>query len=276
MMLTGDPEGFARLTRQVADAAGLALADYKEKVLRRRIAVRMRACGASTFDDYGVRLRTDPGELARLKDALTINVTRFYRNPETWERLRRDVLPGLLAARDGAVRVWSAGCSSGEEPYTLALCLVEEAERAGRPAWAAKARVIATDIDEAIMARARAARYPAAAFLETPPALVERHTRPVPGSDEREVTPALRRMVEIRRHDLLREPPPGPAFDLVVCRNVVIYFDRDGQERLFERFADALAPGGYLLLGKVETLFGPARDRLELVDVRERIFRRPA
>jgi chemotaxis methyl-accepting protein methylase len=82
-------------------------------------------------------------------------------------------------------------------------------------------------------------------------------------------------MVEVRRQDLLREPAPGTGFDLIVCRNVVIYFDRDGQERLFDRFADALAPGGYLLLGKVETLFGPARDKLELVDVRERIFRRP-
>lgn len=94
------------------------------------------------------------------------------------------------------------------------------------------------------------------------------------GTDDREVIPALKRMVDVRRQDLLREEPPGPPFDLVVCRNVVIYFDRDGQERLFQRFSEALAPGGYLLLGKVETLLGPARDRLELLDVRERIFRR--
>ncbi len=272
-MLTGDPEGFARLTGEIARVAGLALADYKEKVLRRRIAVRMRARGAETYGAYGDLLRKDPAELEQLKDALTINVTRLYRNPETWDRLRTLVLPELLARRDGAVRVWSAGCSSGEEPYTLALCLAEEAERMGKHLWAHKARIVATDIDELVMGRARVGRYSSSAFLEIPPDLTAKYFRPV-GVDDREVVPALKRMVDVRRQDLLREPPPNPPYDLVVCRNVVIYFDRDGQDRIFAGFIDALAPGGYLLLGKVETLFGAARDRLELIDVRERIFRR--
>lgn len=272
-MLTGDPEGFARLTGEIARVAGLALADYKEKVLRRRIAVRMRARGAETYGAYGDLLRKDPAELEQLKDALTINVTRLYRNPETWDRLRTLVLPELLARREGAVRVWSAGCSSGEEPYTLALCLAEEAERMGKHLWAHKARIVATDIDELVMGRARVGRYPSSAFLEIPPDLTAKYFRPV-GVDDREVVPALKRMVDVRRQDLLREPPPNPPYDLVVCRNVVIYFDRDGQDRIFAGFIDALAPGGYLLLGKVETLFGAARDRLELIDVRERIFRR--
>lgn len=273
MMLTGDPEGFARLTAEIGAAAGLALEDYKEKVLRRRIAVRMRAMGAETYAAYSTLLQTDPTELEKLKDALTINVTRLYRNPETWNRLRALVLPELLARREGAVRVWSAGCSSGEEPYTLAICLAEEAERAGHPEWAGRATIVATDIDELVMAKARAGRYAASAFLEMPPALTDRYFRDV-GGGQREVVPALRRMVQVRRQDLLREPPPTPPYDLVVCRNVVIYFDRDGQERLFLGFTDALVPKGYLLLGKVETLFGGARDRLELLDVRERIFRR--
>lgn len=274
MMLTGDPEGFALLTGEIARAAGMQLGDYKEKVLRRRIAVRMRARGAESYGAYGDLLRKDPVELEKLKDALTINVTRLYRNPETWDRLRTLVLPGLLARREGAVRVWSAGCSSGEEPYTLAMILAEEAERMGKPAWANKARIVATDIDELIMARARAGRYPSSAFMEMPPELTAKYFRPV-GTDDREVVPILKRMVDVRRQDLLREPPPTPPYDLVVCRNVVIYFDRDGQERLFEQFATALAPGGFLLLGKVETLMGVARERLEVVDVRERIFRRP-
>ncbi|MEO6067956.1 MAG: protein-glutamate O-methyltransferase CheR [Gemmatimonadota bacterium] len=272
-MLTGDPEGFARLTGEITRAAGLALADYKEKVLRRRIAVRMRARGTESYGAYSELLRSDPGELEKLKDALTINVTRLYRNPETWERLRTLVLPGLLAQREGAVRVWSAGCSSGEEPYTLAMCLAEESERMGKHLWATRSRIVATDIDEVVMARARAGRYPSSAFIEMPPELTAKYFRPL-GIDDRQVVPTLQRMIDVRRQDLLREPAPNPPFDLVVCRNVVIYFDRDGQDRIFDAFAKALAPGGYLLLGKVETLFGAARERLELVDVRERIFRR--
>ena len=274
MMLTGDDEGFAALTRTISATAGLALDGYKEKCLRRRIAVRMRACGVHTFADYQRLLSSEPAEYEKLTDALTINVTRFYRNAETWDRLARDLLPGLWAARQGAVRVWSAGCSSGEEPYTLAMLLAAEAERSARRTWLERATVVATDIDKVCLERARAGRYPQAAFQETPAALTERYTTPAAGG--RDVVPELRKIVDIRRVDLFLDPLPGPAFDLITCRNVIIYFDRDSQERLFTRFVDALLPGGILVLGKVETLFGPARDRLELVDVRERIFRRPA
>ena len=276
MMLTGDPEGFTALTRAISVTAGLALEGYKEKCLRRRIAVRMRACGLHTYADYQRRLTEDPEEYEKLKDALTINVTRFYRNPETWSRLARDLLPELWRAREGAVRVWSAGCSSGEEPYTIAMLLAEEAERSARRTWLERARIRATDIDAICLERARVARYPEAAFLETPAALVQKYTAAVVGAGDREVLPAIRRLVEVRRADLFLDPPPSPPFDLISCRNVIIYFDRDGQEKLFGRFVDALAPQGLLLLGKVETLFGAARERLELVDVRERIFRKAA
>lgn len=275
-MLTGDPEGFAALTRSISATAGLALEGYKEKCIRRRIAVRMRACGIHTYADYQRRLTEDPAEYEKLKDALTINVTRFYRNPETWNRLAADLLPGIWDARQGAIRVWSAGCSSGEEPYTIAMLLAEQAERSARRSWLERAVIRATDIDAGSLERARAGRYPEAAFLETPRALAEKYTAPVPGGTGREVAPILRKLVDISRADLFLDPPPGPPFDLIVCRNVIIYFDRDGQERLFTRFVDALAPAGLLVLGKVETLFGPARERLELLDVRERIFRKAA
>ncbi|MGB7212693.1 MAG: protein-glutamate O-methyltransferase CheR [Gemmatimonadales bacterium] len=274
MIETGDADGFAALTRTISTAAGLALEGYKDKCLRRRIAVRMRACGVHTFADYERLLGQDPAEYEKLTDALTINVTRFYRNADTWGRLARDVLPELWTARQGAVRVWSAGCSSGEEPYTLAMLLAAESERSARRSWLERSRIVATDIDKLCLERTRAARYPDAAFSETPPALTGRYT--VPLSSGREIVPELRALVDCRRVDLLLDPVPGPSFDLITCRNVIIYFDRTSQERLFTRFVDALAPGGVLVLGKVETLFGPARERLDLIDVRERIFRRPA
>jgi chemotaxis methyl-accepting protein methylase len=266
-----DEVAFRRLTRRISERAGVPLDAYKDRCLRRRIAVRMRACGVHTFDDYRQVLEREAGEVDRLLDALTINVTRFYRNPETWDRLAADHLPPLLAVRKGALRAWSAGCASGEEPYTLAMLLVDLAPRG---ADLSRCAIDASDLDRASLERARAAAYPPQAFLETPPELVARHTREEGG--QRVVSDRVRRLVRFHRHDLIEDAPPAPPYDLVLCRNVVIYFDRTTQERLFHRFAESLLPGGLLVLGKVETLLGPARDLLELLDARERIYRRAA
>ena len=268
-----DPE-FLALTRLISARAGLALDAYKDKCLRRRIAVRMRACGVHTYDEYQQVLEATPAEYDHLKDALTINVTRFYRNPETWDLLRNRVLPELLARRHGAVHMWSAGCASGEEPYTLAMLCLEAAARAGHPAWADRILIDATDIDRVSLERAAAGRYREASIVDLPSELAARYTRAAGGDIE--VADSLRRLVRFGRLDFALERPRQPQYDLILCRNVVIYFDRPMQERLFVTFADTLTPGGYLVLGKVETLFGPARDSLTLVDPRERVYRRPA
>jgi chemotaxis methyl-accepting protein methylase len=269
-----DEEGFKALTRRVSRDTGLTLDAYKDKCLRRRLLVRMRACSVHTYAEYLSVLDRRPEEWDKLKDALTINVTRFYRNPETWERLRQDLLPELLRARHGRLAAWSAGCASGEEPYTIAMLCAEVAADAGQPGWTARVRVRATDIDRTSLERAAAATYPAPAFLEAPAWMTERHCELVDGAWR--VREEIRRMVTVERLDLMRATVPVSAYDLILCRNVVIYFDRPTQERLFEQFAEALLPGGILVLGKVETLLGPARERLALVDARERIFRRAA
>jgi chemotaxis protein methyltransferase CheR len=131
--------------------------------------------------------------------------------------------------------------------------------------------VDATDIDRTSLERTRAPEYPEPAFAEMPPELVRRYFTAEP---PRRPLPELQRIVRVLKHDLTSEPAPAPPYDLIVCRNVVIYFDRPMQERLFSLFAEALAPEGVLLLGKVETLFGPARERLMLEEPRERIYRR--
>ncbi|HEU4827905.1 MAG TPA: protein-glutamate O-methyltransferase CheR [Gemmatimonadales bacterium] len=269
--MAADDAAFETLTREISRVVGVPLDIYKAKCLRRRIAVRMRACGVHTFDEYlGVLGRT-PAEYERLKDALTINVTRFYRNSETWDSLRSRFLPDLLRERDGWLDVWSAGCSSGEEPYTVAMLVAELAAASGRASWLDRLRIEATDIDRESLALASAAVYRREAFQETPPDMVARHTREIPAGLA--IVPALRRRVHVRRFDLSQERMAAGSFDLIICRNVVIYFDRPMQERLFAHFADSLRPGGLLVLGKVETLLGPARDRLTLVDTRERIYR---
>ena len=273
-MIPDDEAGFKALTRRVSREAGLTLDAYKDKCLRRRLLVRMRACSVHTYAEYMAVLDRTPGEWEKLKDALTINVTRFYRNPETWDRLRTDLLPELLQARQGRLAAWSAGCSSGEEPYTLAMLCAEAAAAAGHPSWIERVRVTATDIDRASLERAAAGLYPQAAFLEAPAWITEKYC--TAAGESWQVSDAVRRMVTVRRLDLTREVIPAASYDLIFCRNVVIYFDRPTQERLFAQFAEALHPGGILVLGKVETLLGVARERLTLVDARERIFRRAA
>lgn len=256
-----DERGFQALTRKISKARGMSCESYKDKCLKRRIAVRMRARGVHTYDDYGKLLDADAHEYQELLDALTINVTKFFRNPETWDALR-PLLERLGAT--GAhrhLRVWSAGCASGEEPYTIAVLLLEAR---------APGSIDATDIDRLSLERTRQAKYPDTAFSEMPAHLRRRYFR------DGEPVPAVRDLVQVQAHDLTRDPPPQPPYHLIVCRNVVIYFERQAQERLFRVFVDALAPGGVLLLGKVETLFGPARDRLTLVDPRERIYVKPA
>jgi len=268
-----DDQAFRALIEKISRVRGVCCGGYKDKCLRRRIAVRMRARGAHTFHDYSALLDADQREYDALLDALTINVTKFWRNADTWNALAQPYLAERWAARQGRLNVCSAGCASGEEPYTIAVVLAEAARAARQADWLVRAHIDATDIDRASLERTRAAQYPATAFDEMPPALQSRY---FPGTPPHEPLPAIRGLVSTIKHDLLRDRAPHPPYDLIVCRNVVIYFDRPTQERLFALFADALVPDGILLLGKVETLFGPARDRLKLENPRERIYRRIA
>jgi chemotaxis protein methyltransferase CheR len=269
--MTADEAAFAALTRKISREAGLSLDAYKDKCLRRRIAVRMRACGVQTYPDYAAVLDRTPAEYQRLKDAITINVTRFYRNAETWNLLRAGLIREICRANDGEIRVWSAGCSSGEEPYTLTMLIADHLEQQGVPERLRHVTVDATDIDRQCLEHARAGRYRRDALTEVPPAWIERYFDQ--DGDECRVIERIRQRVHVRAADLSNEPPPRHNYHLILCRNVVIYFERPTQERVFANFAGALAPGGYLVLGKVETLFGPARNRLTLLDPRERVYR---
>jgi chemotaxis protein methyltransferase CheR len=269
-----DDVAFRWMTRRVSRQAGLSLDAYKEKCLRRRIAVRMRACGVHTYAEYLAVLERDPGEYQRLKDAITINVTSFYRNPDTWELVRTAVLPEVCAAGRAEVRAWSAGCASGEEPYTLAMLVADHFDAQGRADRLEHLTVDATDVDQTCLERARAARYRRDALVELPAGWDKRYFEEI--GDECRVIERVRRRVFLSASDLCVAPPPRTGYDLIVCRNVIIYFERAAQERVFSVFVDALAPSGFLILGKVEALSAGIRDKLTLVDPRERIYRRAA
>jgi chemotaxis protein methyltransferase CheR len=263
-----DDDGFELLTAKITRERGFGCASYKEKCVRRRIAVRMRARSVHTFADYGLVLDRDPHEYELLLDALTINVTKFFRNPETFAAIARELVPALYARSEPQLRIWSAGCASGEEPYSLAMLMHRYASTQGHRFD--RVEVLGTDLDRASLAAAEKAVYLEPTLSDTPPDIRQLY---FPTQPPHRINDDVRARVQFRRHDLLREPFPEPQH-LICCRNVIIYFDRNTQESLFERFADALLPGGFLVLGRVETLFGPARARFAPVDSRERLFRR--
>ncbi len=265
-------DGFRELTEKITRETPFRCTSYKDKCVRRRIALRMRARGAESFEDYARLLDADAGEYDQLLDALTVNVTKFFRNPTAYASLRRNVVPALWK-RPGAIRIWSAGSASGEEAYSLAAVFHQFASGCGELNELARISVIGSDIDRASLDAARAATYMPASFTDTAPELLDRYF-PREG-DLRSVLPEVRRLARFERRDILQEPAPARTFDLIACRNVVIYLDRESQERLFDELVDALKPGGFLMIGHVETLFGGARHRLTPVDMRERIYRKP-
>jgi len=263
---------FLELTRKMSADRGFGCASYKEKCLRRRIAVRMRARGVHTYPDYARILDADRAEYDRLLDALTINVTKLFRNWEAYASIAENVVPSLWHAESPSIRVWSAGCSSGDEPYSIAILFHRYAATQGMLPQLRRLDILGTDIDRESLAAAARGQFDEGDFADTPEELRARYfTATAPYV----VSPAIRQLVRFERRDLLSDPAPAGRHDLIVCRNVLIYFDRDTQERLFESFHRALAPGGFLVLGKVETLLGQARSRFAPIDARERIFQRP-
>ncbi|HEX7090073.1 MAG TPA: protein-glutamate O-methyltransferase CheR [Longimicrobiales bacterium] len=266
-----DARELQALKQQVLVDSGLRCDGYKEKCLRRRIAVRMRARGVHRYRDYAELLRADPAEYQRLLATLVINVSKFFRNPEVWAALRERVVRDLLALDARPVRIWSAGTAGGEEAYSVAIMLLEALGGAvSARRFSRRFAILGTDIDEESLEIARRAEYGELALSDTDEELRRRWFEP---GSRYQLRPEPRRLVEFRALDLMKDPFPQGQH-LILCRNVIIYFERGVQEELFVRFRDALVPGGYLVLGKVETLFGPAAAAFRQVAARERIYQR--
>lgn len=256
------------LKRRIQLRAGICCEGYKDRVLQRRVAVRMRARGIHNHSDYSALLERDPDEFAALLDTVTINVSKFFRNAGTWVLLRDRVLPDLARRDDEEIRIWSAGCAAGEEPYSLAILIRQAAEK--RRLDATRVCILATDIDPAALDSARRAEYQPHAFTEMAHAT---RTRWFTGPQRNRLRPQIRDMVRFKRFDLMKEDMPAGQH-LILCRNVLIYFERPIQLALFDRFHEALAPGGYLQLGKVETLSGARSTLFDTISARERLFQR--
>ena len=267
-----DPAGdFLALTRKISLDRGFGCTSYKHRCLRGRIAVRMRARGVHTYEDYAHVLDADAVEYDRLLDALTINVTKLFRNWDVYASIADNVVPPLFDNERPRIRVWSAGCSSGDEPFSLAILFHRHAVLTGMLAHLGRVQILGTDIDRKCLEAAERGQFEEGDFSDTPDELRRRYFSQVRPFT---VVRSIRNLVRFESRDVLRETAPSGPHDLIACRNVLIYFDRETQERLFDVFYESLAPDGFLVLGKVETLLGRSRSRFAPVDARERIFRR--
>jgi two-component system CheB/CheR fusion protein len=227
----------------------------------------MQAVGVPTFEGYLDYLQVHQDEFNALFNTILINVTSFFRDPEVWTSLADDLLPRLLEERgEDVVRVWSAGCAGGHEPYTLAMLL---AERVGAHALRERVKIYATDVDEEALAEARAASYPSRQMEDVPSALVEKYFEKT--GTHYTINRELRRAVIFGRHDLIQDSPISRV-DLLVCRNTLMYFHTEAQSRILARFYFSVKPGGYLLLGRAEMLFSHAA-MFSTEDLKRRIFR---
>jgi chemotaxis protein methyltransferase CheR len=245
---------FQQITRLVREKTGIVLGERKRDLVYGRLARRIRALGLSDFTDYCAHLESSEGqsECRMMVNAITTNLTGFFREPHHFEFLAKQIAADAKASRPGStrrLRIWSAGCSSGEEPYSIAMTLRSVM---GGGAWDAK--VLATDIDTDMVATAKAGRYPAGSTASIPVNMQRYLGRQAAG--EHVVMPdGLRSMIVFKPLNLFDEWPMRGPFDAVFCRNVMIYFDMEAKRTLFDRFADILKPSGWLFIGHSESLF---------------------
>ena len=253
-------EDFSKIASMLHGTAGIHLPESKATLVYSRLTKRLRALGLESFRDYCAHISSDQGADERLKmlAALTTNVTKFFREPHHFDHLRTVVLPPLLqAARAGArVRIWSAGCSNGQEPYSIALTILGLLPDAAN----FDIKVLATDIDPVIIEEAREGVYPASALDNVPAPLRTKWFRPVgqDGGKSFKVNAELSELVTVRELNLIGQWPMKGTFQALFCRNVTIYFTDETREKLWSRFSKCLAPGGYLYIGHSERITGPA------------------
>lgn len=234
---------FSAFKRKIKASYGLDLEAYKRPQMERRLRANMEKCGADTFQQYYSIMQRDSNVADEFVDRLTINVSELFRNPDQFETLKTKVLPELLAHKP-SLSVWSAGCSYGAEPYTLAILLDEVAPN-GRH------KILATDIDDRMLARAREGVFQESEMRGVSRARISKYFSQTPNGYAASDT--LKKWLNFQKHNLL-ETQFRTGFDLILCRNVVIYFTDETKASLYERFYESLGPGGYLFVGGTERI----------------------
>ncbi|OFV68699.1 MAG: chemotaxis protein CheR [Candidatus Syntrophoarchaeum caldarius] len=262
---------FERLKDKISNDIGFDCHQYKDSYLQRRIAIRMRSNAVTTYSDYIKILESREQEYDALIDTLTVNVTEFMRDPQvytTFFTFLRELVAAKVSRGDKTLNIWSAGCSSGEEPYSIAILLRKIPAIMNGDIIV---KFVATDIDEGSLAKARTGLYKRDALKNL--STYEIRTNFTMDGQLYRINSDLKRMIQFRKHDMIRESAIRFC-DVIFCRNVIIYFSRDQQKQLYMKFYNALRNGGYLVTGKSETLIGEATNLFVPVRRKERIYQK--
>jgi chemotaxis protein methyltransferase CheR len=266
---------FLQFSQLVYEQCGINLHEGKKALLQARLNKRLRLTGIDSYEDYYefITAPGNPGEFIHFLDSVSTNLTFFFRESQHFDFLEQTVLPEMVAKKrkegSSRIRVWSSGCSTGEEPYSLAMCVAANIPDAAR--W--DFRILATDISTRALEVASRGIYSDEKVQKVPPALRQVNFRKLSGPNGRaefEVAPHMRQIVTFRRLNLKDSYPFKGPFDFVFCRNVMIYFDKKTQEELVNKMAGFLAPGGYMFVGHSESLTGLAH---KLTYVRPAVYR---
>ncbi|RKN84577.1 CheR family methyltransferase [Paenibacillus ginsengarvi] len=250
-----DDKDYALFIKKVKDYSAIDLSQYKEAQMKRRLTTLYTKKGFTSFASFFDAMAKNKEMYYEFLDRMTINVSEFWRNPNRWEIIEKKVIPDM-ARGSRKLKCWSAACSTGEEPYTLAMIMAELGVLE-------TSQLHATDIDEGALEKARRAVYPDRSLRDVPPAYVKKYFT------QRDMTfsvaDSLKKHVRFAKQNLLHDPFDS-QFDLIVCRNVMIYFTEEAKHELYHKFSRALKPGGLLFVGSTEQIFSPGQYGMETAD----------
>lgn len=239
-----DTDNYEKFKKDILALTKIDLNLYKEKQMRRRINTLIAKNNISTYDEYVALIRKEKAKFEQFVNFLTINVSEFYRNPEQWKILENQIFPDLIKKFGKNLKIWSAACSTGDEPYSLVMAL-------SRHVPVSNIHIIATDIDRQVIDTARMGLYSEKSIAAVPDDFKKKYFTKVGGSYQ--ISDEIKKRVEFKEHDLLKDSYPTGCH-LIVCRNVVIYFTEEAKDEIYERFYKALTPGGALFIGSTEQI----------------------
>lgn len=237
-------EGYEQFKKDIFNLIKVDLNCYKEKQMRRRIDTLIEKNKCSSYNEYVSLIRTDKTRFEEFLNFFTINVSEFYRNPEQWEVLDKEVFPNLIKTFGTNLKIWSAACSTGDEPYSLVMAL-------SRHMPLDKIHILATDIDKQVIEKAKVGIYASKSILNVPDDLKRKFFNEIGGSYQ--ISDEIKSRVEFKEHNLLKDPYPTGCH-LIVCRNVLIYFTEEAKEEIYQKFNTSLTPGGSLFIGSTEQI----------------------